>query len=286
MSAVVTLPVPRVEVAAVARRLPLAPQTFCRLERTLRDPHQGLDELLIVLNADTALATGVIKVANSASFARGQPVETVPAAINRIGFREVHKVAAMAVASQLFSRQFTFYHCAGALVCENAVAVATAAEMLSREAKQDSQACYAAGVLRPLGRIVVEMVCTQQPVGTVPFPDPQQALETWERRVVGMTAIEIATMLMLEWKFAPRTVMAVRHHQRPSEAGPHAAVAALVHLGAWVAQQLGKDLPGDAGQFDTSDAVLRAGGVSVRHVQAVIPAVRDELNRLRSTLAG
>jgi HD-like signal output (HDOD) protein len=89
--------VDQLEEALVARvkkgKLPLPPfpPVAAKLARVLSRTDYELDQVVALLKSDAALAGSVLKVANSAAYARGQAVSTLPGAVMRIGARELSR---------------------------------------------------------------------------------------------------------------------------------------------------------------------------------------------------
>ena len=68
-------------------QLPAAPEVHAQLVARLRDPHATLEDYAEILGQDAALATQVLRVANSAYFGRDRAVTDLAAAAGRLGTR-------------------------------------------------------------------------------------------------------------------------------------------------------------------------------------------------------
>jgi HD-like signal output (HDOD) protein len=76
-----------------AVELPPYPAVAMRVARLVRGGDFGLDELARLVASDQALATDLLRVANSAYHARGAPVASIPAAVARVGADELARLA-------------------------------------------------------------------------------------------------------------------------------------------------------------------------------------------------
>lgn len=74
-------------------RLPSLPNAVVYLERAIRDDSVSMKGLAQLLEQDPVLATRLIRVANSAYYRGVSPVESVPAAVSRIGFSATQNIA-------------------------------------------------------------------------------------------------------------------------------------------------------------------------------------------------
>jgi len=76
-------------VARDAVEVPPYPAVAMKIERLVGSGDFGLDELARLATSDQALAADVLRCANTAAFARGAPVASVPQAVARIGAGEL-----------------------------------------------------------------------------------------------------------------------------------------------------------------------------------------------------
>ena len=80
----------------VARRaihLMPQPQTALRLRKLVADPDHTLAQVVDAVKLDPMLAAAVLRIANSVNHSRGQSTTSLPAAVNRIGEKELARLA-------------------------------------------------------------------------------------------------------------------------------------------------------------------------------------------------
>jgi len=82
--------------------LPTLPEVAIRVRDVADDPRTNLNDVAQVVAVDPALSARLIRVANSAYNARAVAVDTVPAAVNRIGLQAIKNVAIAMALEQLF----------------------------------------------------------------------------------------------------------------------------------------------------------------------------------------
>ena len=107
-------------------------------------------ELAQLIQRDVALAGQVMRVANSALYARRTPVVTLPQAIAWLGIREIRNIAyAVAVKSQVFSlgllpREMTE-------VWRESVITALFAQEIARLKRRNVESAYLCGLMHRVG---------------------------------------------------------------------------------------------------------------------------------------
>jgi len=100
----------------------------------------------------------------------------------------------------------------------------------------------------------------------------------------GLSAPEVAAILMENWKFPQAMCDAVRHHLEPMRTPGVPIEADWLNLAGWVATKIGKGLPGESGCFQLSPAKLERAGVSEEVLQKCAEATQAALTQIRVSL--
>lgn len=272
-----------------ARALPASARIHARLQKLLGDPMADLSEIVDLVRMDSGLASGVLRVSNSAAIRRGEPLRSVNDAINRVGLREVHRIVGLAVASQFFVNSLSLYRLSAQTVLENSVATATAAALLARRCGEDERIAHTIGLLRGTGRLVLQRAGAAQnpPLDPAPEPGGLSDESTWELAAFGHTHHQVASALLAEWRFEPALCAAMRHYPDPASAPPGSArLAALLHLACWITSKLGKGLPGENLQWRATPDLEALAQLPPGSTREALPDARADLNQLGSLLAG
>ena len=88
------------DVVGRVSRLPAAPKVFTEVCRLMADPDSSTHQIAELLGGDPALSAKILQLANSAYFARGNPIHDVGQAIARLG---LDNVRLLVLASQVFA---------------------------------------------------------------------------------------------------------------------------------------------------------------------------------------
>ena len=73
--------------------LPTYPGVALKLQRVISSGNYGLGELAKLVESDQALATAVLRTANSAFYGAAAPLTTLPLAIGRVGANSLNNIA-------------------------------------------------------------------------------------------------------------------------------------------------------------------------------------------------
>jgi HD-like signal output (HDOD) protein len=251
----------REKVVALGNKLAPAAATFGRLRALLQDPESGLDEIVQLIRLDSALTFHVVRMSNSVLFGlRGGRIDSLDVAVGRVGLKEIFRLVGLAAMQQVCQRDLPTYRLPAQRLWENAVATAAAAEVLATRAGQEPGLAYSAGLLRTLGRVVLDGAG----LGVV-YPGEAEwpSAAEWEKTTFGMTSAEAATMLLDHWRFPAEMAESISGHFNPLADPETSNVGAcLLNLACGVAARFGLDLPGEAGDWICTPAKLTLAGVT------------------------
>lgn len=270
-------------IAAASQRLPTAPRVFQRLRQALMDPFVGLDEIVAIVRTDASLSAAAIRLANSPVFSRGGGnVGSLDEALGRIGLGEVYRLVGAAMSGQLFMAGLPLYRLSGDELWANSLATAAAASVVAREAGADEREAYTLGLLRPVGRLVLQRVAIDR--GIPPFQGAKGGgldTESWELSTFGTTHAEVAARLFLLWGFGDRDAQALRCHGSVEKAMAEGEGASRLHLACWVAETIGHGFSCERGAWACETPVASAAGLSVEQARYAAEQTRPELARLQ-----
>jgi HD-like signal output (HDOD) protein len=269
-------------VMSFARKLPTSPHIFGRLGMLLSNINADLEDIVKLASVDAGLTARVIRMSNSVFFRGDTSVSTLEDAISRVGFREVHKIVGVAMTDQVFQSGLPVYNLTASQVWENSVVTALAMEILADADGEDEGVAYTIGLLRPVGKLVLDTLLEIEQPG-VSCPDSETLdLVSWEHAWAGITSNEVGAMVMQEWRMSESVYHGVKNHYRPDDEGGR--MSALLHLACWVAQQMGKGFKAENRQWSLNDDVLQRAGLTAEEVQACIEQTEKALATLKTQL--
>jgi HD-like signal output (HDOD) protein len=208
-------------------------------------------ELARLIQRDIALAGHVMRVANSALYARRTPVVTLPQAIAWLGIREIRNIAfAVALQGQVFTS--TYFRHEMADLWRESVIVALFAQEIARLKRRNVESAYLCGLLHRAGMAVILGRIGEAALRHGVEPQPGQVLEIASRHET-----RVGTQLSVAWSLPPAVAAAISHWRDP----PAAEMARAEVMEVALARQISAELrtPGIGGELP--DTLL--GPVSV-----------------------
>ncbi len=197
--------------------LPPMPEVVTRVLRLLRDDYDGpVGEIVDLVGSDAALASGILKVANSAMFGGLRQVSDLRLAIARLGVREVTSIVTMVAHKGQFQAASPARQAELRALWEHAVATALAARRLARGAEADPAETFLAGLLHDVGKLAVLRALEILEAG----PPPRALAPAARDEIVATLHPEIGARILTGWKLPESACrVALRHHEPAGGAG-------------------------------------------------------------------
>ncbi|HEY5228698.1 MAG TPA: HDOD domain-containing protein [Opitutaceae bacterium] len=265
----------------IANSLPATQQVLAQLGMLLRDSGASIVEVTTILRRDVALASRLIRTANSAAFAQSRPVATVEDAVTLIGFQEVYRLVGVAVLNQVSDGGLPCYDISAKKFYENSLFTALLMEELAAGAHEDPRYCYTIGLMRSIGKVALDRLARD--LGDTGFSkiDHGDSLLEWERSAFGMTSVEAGSVILRAWRFPDEIVQAVEGHCTPTE--KHRPLVHLLNLAAGTAELLGRGLDGETTYWVDSDEVYKRAGIDPKRANMIIDHALRSFERLTKT---
>jgi len=274
------------DVLGVAQRLPSTSHVFAQVNRLLDDPNTDLDAISELVKMDPVLSFRVLQLANSAIYGFRTACSDLSEALARLGFTEINRLVGLIATKNLCTSFLSVYGLSSEVFWDDSMRSALACEWLSqRHAYGDGRTAYTAGLLRSMGKVVMQRILVDRPVSWRSYVDASGGLPllAWETEMFGLTNTEAAGVLMEKWKLPAELVHAVKTHCESEGAAP---LPHLLRLGASVAIAAGAALPGEAVYWAEHDAIRDHLEIDDELLQACASEVEIGFQRVKHALKG
>src|SRR4051812_23607920 len=198
----------REKILEIARTLPPAPRVFSELDRLLLDPDNALGPIADLIKRDAALAAHLIRIGNSVTYGGEQRVGSVEEAVGRLGFQMTFRLVGEAAGMQLAQRPLKNYGIEADALREHMLHTAFACEQLALECGLDARRAYTAGLMRPLGLLVLDRLAEHYPTIEGYHPVHDSDYLVWEGRTFGIASPDVAAIVLAEWGVPAESVEA------------------------------------------------------------------------------
>jgi putative nucleotidyltransferase with HDIG domain len=226
-------------------------------------------DLAKVIYFDQALASKVLRIANSPFYGFSRRVKTLEHATVILGFRDIRNMAlAMSVFSSFFAKGGSSSRFDRVRFWEHSLGCGLAAKVIADDGGLNKTELFVAGLIHDLGKVVLDRFHQEGFLEVLEAASHRQlAWEEAEREVLGYSHADVATRLLEAWKFPPELVRPVAFHHRPWDDDREPQRSAVVYLADLLTHSQG--LPDYAGQpkpgaEEVKEALSRAVELGLR----------------------
>ena len=214
------------------QQLPTLPTIATEVMGLIRSPQSSMGALAQVIENDPALASKVLKVANSAFYGMRERVASLQFALTVLGMNEINNiVVSLSVVTAFpetpgrptFDRDRFWQHCAAC----GQIAKALAERMDLNVAGE----AFVGGLTHDIGRIVLDQYFHNDAMEVVSRSQARQitVLEA-EREVLSTTHAEVGSWVAERWGLPKAIVETIAAHHGPESARTYQVLADLVYL--------------------------------------------------------
>ncbi len=202
--------------------LPTLSSIVQELERLLHSDTVSMEEVALVIEEDPAIATAVLRVANSVVYFSSMSgrIVSLRDALVRLGTQEVHRLVSASAIIQAFGK--LGHHLDATLFWRQSLRTAVCLRMMARAAATayiDEDESYMAGLLHDIGLLVLDQY----------FPEVYEGLQAKiasqslsgpevERAELGLDHGQVGGCLLEQWNLPAELVEAVAWHNQPDQA--------------------------------------------------------------------
>ncbi len=269
----IRIPYPREKLLQIARGLPADLQVLAAVGEMLQDVNSELDEISALLRRDLALAARIVRISNSAIYASGSRIGSVEEAVNRVGFSEILKLIGTASAARFAEKSLDYYGVGALALRDNMLYCALAAEALARLCGVDARTAYTAGLVRPLGMIVLDRAGRSFLKSEQGFAmSGWSTYSAWEDANFGINNDAVTALIIAEWRFPVEMADAIRGHHLRQVADLSRPLSCVLNLTNALAHRRERALPGEVPSWEITERKLAGAHMSVEQLEQVAEA--------------
>jgi HD-like signal output (HDOD) protein len=265
---------PNSDVAVIIGELPRAATLLADLAAILRN-HTDLDDVVGLITRDEKLADDIVVATNR--ICGDEPVQTVEAAIARLGERETFHLAGAIAWRELSRTPLKLYSQSADAAWRGGLFTGLLMQELAPAAAISSADAFLAGLLRGVGKVVLDELA-HRTAEIPPYTPGEESLTEWEEGLLGYTNPEVAAAVFEVWRFPLEIATAVRCHYRPTTKGP--LMAHLLNLAAGTADLRGYGNTGEEEFWHFHPDILAACNLDRDAIAAAESKATQTLQRL------
>ena len=242
---------PRERILNGIKDLPAMPQVITEIQAQMAGADINTRKICGLIETDAAIATKVLRSANSAFYGQSGKVATMTGALNLIGLKGLLEVVALAGAQRLLVGRLPGYGYEAEDLWRHSLAVACGSKLLAlRKDPGISETAYLAGLIHDVGRIILDRLVLEMKAEIAEFMEREQkTFLDAETRFFGLNHARVAAEVCRKWKFPPVMAVAIGWHHEPSKSNGD-LLAHILHMADHLATMIGIS-------YDSDDVLSR-----------------------------
>ncbi len=217
-------------------KLPSVPVVVTELLRALADDRSSVSDIEKYFRSDVALATKLLKLANSAFFSFPDPINSISHAAAILGYNTMRSLALSAWASELLSRELKPYGYGKGGLWKHSLGAAFLARALGHRWKMGAETAeelFVGGLLHDVGKLPLAQHSEEAFLLAPASADSALEILVREREYFGTDHAEIGVEMAKNWRLSPALADVILHHHDPDPEAEGASQAAVVHIADW-----------------------------------------------------
>lgn len=245
--------------AAGSLSIPVFHAVAAKLQQVLARRDFNIDDVHQLINADTGLASQVLRTANSAFYAGLTKVGTIREAIIRLGSKEVANIAMLTTQQDLYRSDDVKYNALMQALWKHAFCCAVGSKWLAQKTgfREQAQEAFLAGLLHDIGKLfllkVMEEIAREEALrmGTTPAVLSE---------VLTSLHVEQGHQLMVQWQM-PQTYCDIVAGHEDDEWDHSNVLLGMVRLSNIACRRLGIGIRSDESIVLLASAEAQALGM-------------------------
>jgi len=261
--------------------LPAMPHVVQKAQGIMARSDSNVKELARVIELEQAIATRVLKLANSAYYGLSGKVSSVQHASVLLGYKALGDLISVAGISNLMSKDLEGYQLDSGDLWRHSIAVAFGSRILAnRKDTEFGNVAFFAGLIHDAGKLILDSYVYERKDAFDEFmADGENTFVNAEKKILGFDHSEIAFELCQKWKIPNDQRIAIRYHHSPSKSDGN-ELAFILHMADYIAMVNGYGAGADNGQCPMEDGVMDFLDLREEDVENIKKDVQESVEKM------
>ena len=261
--------------------LPAMPHVVQKAQGIMARPDSNIKELSRVIELEQAIATRVLKLANSAYYGLSGKVSSVQHASVLLGFKALGELISVAGISNLMSKDLKGYQLNSGDLWRHSIAVAFGSRIIAnRKDAEFGNLAFFAGLIHDAGKLILDPYVYERKDSFDEFmANGENTFVNAEKAILGFDHSEIAFELCQKWKIPNDQRIAIRFHHNPSKSDG-SELAFILHMADYIAMANGYGAGTNGAQYQTEDGVMEFLNLREEDVEYIKKDVQESVEKM------
>lgn len=263
--------------------LPPLPQVVAKVIAQISDPNSGTKEIAELIETDQAIATKVLKIANSAYYGMSGKISSIQHAATVLGNKTMGEIVTVAGSEDTLDRKLPGYGYDSKDLWEHSLAVAFGSKIVADLTNPNLvNDAYTAGLIHDVGKIILDRHVLEQKEEIESFMENEEkTFLDAESHFFSFNHAEIAFEVGKNWNFPESISAAIRGHHHPSNSD-NTDLAYILHMSDYIARLAGIGYDNDDFLYDIEDGTMDYLSLTQDDVSDIVLKVSESMQNISS----
>ena len=268
-------------------QIPTLPSVVSQLLKVINHPNSSADNAATLVEKDVALATKVLKLANSSYYGIPRTITNIRSAIVILGFSTVKSLVLSSSVLKMFDDNDSQALFDKNSFWKHSVEVAMMAKSLTKRTslRNDADLAFSGGLLHDVGKLILTQYAYDDYKGVIEeAAKGEEPIIDIENRVMGITHSQISGMLLERWGIPESLQIPISYHDDPSKAGEHEMMSQIIHVANHLSTLNGSITIEGEKTAELKEGVLEALGFDMS-AEDLLEDIRGDLSEVAEFIA-
>jgi HD-like signal output (HDOD) protein len=257
------------------------PQTVLKAREIMANPKSDFRELANLFETDQAVATKILKLANSPYYGYSGKVTSIQRASLVLGHKTLGELITMGGTASILGKRLVGYGLDAGALWKHSLAVAFGSRIIANKVDPLlSNDAFTAGLIHDSGKLILDSYIQERWELFEDFmsDDDHTFLEA-ERNILELDHTEAASEVCKTWNIPKPLIIAIRHHHSPSRSND-SKLAFIVHVADAVAMMTGLGLGLDGTLYQIDDKAMEFLNLQEEDVTKIMGEVLEAAQKI------
>lgn len=216
------------------------PTTITKLIKATSNPYVTSREMGQIIQMDQAMASKILRLANSVSYGFTQRIKTISHAIVCLGFNKVKSLAFTVSSQQMLNNALKRYGMSEGALFQHSLAVAIGCSVIAKmTGLKEPEELYLMGLLHDIGKLVMDQFAeVKMDVIWERYNEGEIKFFKAERDVLEFDHADVGAEISRKWNFPNELSNAIAYHHTPQNTPGDKVNTMIVHVANGVSKTL------------------------------------------------
>jgi putative nucleotidyltransferase with HDIG domain len=261
--------------------LPPMPQAVLKIQQLISDLNSDTAQVAGIIESDQAIATEVLKMANSAFYGMSGKISSIHQASLLLGYQTLGEIVTMAGAADILAGKMPGYGYDSQELWQHSLSVAFTSKMIADMKHKDViHEAHTAGLIHDVGKIILDrhILENKDQVAAYMAQEEKTFLDA-EKHFFGFDHAQIASEICKTWKIPEKISLAIRCHHQPSISNGD-ELSYILHMADHISTMSGIGYDDDDALYELEKGAMDFIALSPEEVSDITLKVLEAIDHL------